>query len=166
VKTQPERYPLNVPGPFYVENGMCIICRVPEHEAPDLIGFDEDPSGTGHCYFKKQPETSEELERAINAMSVACCGAHCYGGDDPDIIRRLREAGIEEGQIDQLESEGLSDDERRRVEELIERLRSLEARPIDPAPAFLGPTSDWAIKIGAGVGLALGIAAALYYSRR
>src|SRR6266540_4033060 len=90
VKRQPEPYPLNVPGPFYVENGLCISCRVPEHEAPDLIGFDEDPSGTGHCYFKKQPETSEEMERAINAMSVACCGAHCYGGDDPDIIRRLR----------------------------------------------------------------------------
>ena len=161
MKTQPEPYPLNVPGPFYVENGMCIICRVPEHEAPDLIGFDEAPSGTGHCYFKKQPETSEELERAINAMSVACCGAHCYRGDDPEIIRRLREAGVEQGQIDALASEELSDDERRRVEALSERLRSLGARRTDPAPAY-----DWAITIGAGVGMALGIAALRYFYRR
>jgi hypothetical protein len=82
---------------------MCLICCVPEAEAPDLIGFYEDPSGghgNSHCYFKKQPETPEELERAVDAMSVACCGAYRYGGNDPDILRRLRQRGIEEGQLD------------------------------------------------------------------
>src|SRR5687767_4801142 len=110
MKKQREPYPLNVPGPFYVENGLCITCRVPEYEAPDLIGFYEDPSGTNrksHCYFKKQPETPEEMERAINAMSVACCGAYNYAGDDLDLIQRLLEAGVEKGYIDQLESEEL-----------------------------------------------------------
>jgi hypothetical protein len=40
------------------------------------------------------------------------------------------------------------------------------AARIDPDPAMLGPAYDWATMIGAGVGLILGIAAALYYYRR
>ncbi|HEV2972959.1 MAG TPA: ankyrin repeat domain-containing protein [Pirellulales bacterium] len=30
-----QRYPLNAAGDFYVENGMCIACAAPEHEASD-----------------------------------------------------------------------------------------------------------------------------------
>ena len=33
------RYPENVTGPFYVEQDLCLICKAPEHEAPDLMGF-------------------------------------------------------------------------------------------------------------------------------
>jgi hypothetical protein len=87
-----ERYPLNAPGPFYVEYDYCLICCVPEQEAPDLIGFYEDGSGShgnSHCYFKKQPETPEELDGAIAAMKLACCGCYIYEGNDPEIIRRL-----------------------------------------------------------------------------
>src|SRR5262245_49893930 len=88
----PERHPLNAPGPFYVEKDSCLLCRTPEAEAPDLIqlrwdGSDSDLNG---CYFKKQPETPEELARAIEAMGLACCGAYRYGGYEPDVIRRLR----------------------------------------------------------------------------
>lgn len=93
-KVPAERYPENAPGPFYVEKDMCIICRVPESEAPDLMGFYEDPTGGGsHCYFKKQPETPEEVERAIAAVRISCCGALWYDGDDPEILRRLNEGG-------------------------------------------------------------------------
>ena len=102
---KPEPYPENAPGPFYVERDLCIICRTPESEAPDLIGFGEDPSGThrgSHCYFKKQPETPEELDRAIAAMRLACCGAYRYGGGDPAVIRRLLAAGVDRDQIDNL----------------------------------------------------------------
>ena len=97
------RYPQNVPGPFYVENDLCLICMAPEHEAPDLMAFfDGDQSGAGgsHCYFKKQPETAEETMRAVNAMRVACCGALRYGGDDQEVIQRLLAAGIDSDCID------------------------------------------------------------------
>jgi hypothetical protein len=102
---KPEPHPLNVPGPFYVEAGLCMLCCVPEHEAPDLIGFYKDPTGThreSHCYFRKQPQTPEELERAIAATRLACCGAYRYGGSNPEILKRLRQAGVAVEQIDAL----------------------------------------------------------------
>jgi hypothetical protein len=83
------RFPLNAPGDFYVEDNMCIACTAPEHEATDLMGHYSDDSVCYHCYFKRQPNTAEEMERAIRAVEVGCCGAVRYGGKDPQIIRRL-----------------------------------------------------------------------------
>ena len=97
------RYPENAAGPFYVERDLCLICMVPEHEAPDLMGFfDGGEAGPpcSHCYFKKQPTTPEETERAINAMRFACCGALRYGGDDQSLIDRLLAAGVDSDCID------------------------------------------------------------------
>jgi hypothetical protein len=91
-----DRYPLNAPGDFYVVRDQCIICMAPEHEAPDLMGFFDDPDGTNrrsHCYFKQQPQTAEELRRAIAAVHVSCCRAVRYGGDNPDVVRELLNLG-------------------------------------------------------------------------
>ena len=82
-----QAFHLNAPGDFYVEDQMCISCTAPEHEAPDLMAHD-----TGkyhHCYFKRQPQTPEEIERAILAVFVGCCGAVRYRGTDPQIIAVL-----------------------------------------------------------------------------
>jgi hypothetical protein len=76
-------YPLNALGDFYVEDGMCIACAAPEHEAPALMAHDPNAHCGYHCYFKKQPQTPEELDRAIQAVNVGCCGAVRYGGTDP-----------------------------------------------------------------------------------
>ena len=78
-------YPLNAPGDFYVEAGMCIACEAPEHEAPELMAHDE----TNHCFFRRQPTTPIELEHAIQAVCVSCCEAVRYGGSDPAILSRL-----------------------------------------------------------------------------
>src|SRR5215216_6853106 len=83
-----ERFPKNAPGPFYVANGECITCMAPEHEAPDLMGFDEEAN---HCYFKKQPSTPEEFERAARAVWASCCAAVQYSGDDPAVLQRIEE---------------------------------------------------------------------------
>ena len=83
-----ERFPKNASGPFYVENGMCITCMAPQHEAPDLMGFDEEAH---HCYFMRQPSTPEELGRAVRAVWVSCCGAVQYAGNDPTIHRLIAE---------------------------------------------------------------------------
>jgi len=79
-------YPKNAPGDFYVENECCIACEAPMRSAPDLIEHDDDSS---HCYFKKQPQTSEEIERAIEACMVSCVEAVRYRGRDPAILSRF-----------------------------------------------------------------------------
>jgi hypothetical protein len=85
----------NAPGPFYVQCQECITCRAPEAVAPELIGFYEDPSGRGaqgHCYFKKQPETAEEMDHAVKAVWANCCGSYHYAGSDPAVKEKLRKA--------------------------------------------------------------------------
>jgi hypothetical protein len=85
---------LNAPGDFYVADDLCLACTAPEHEAPDLMAHARAGDGHYHCYFRKQPETAEELTRAIRAVAVACCGAVRYGGKAPDVIARLVQLGV------------------------------------------------------------------------
>ncbi len=92
-----DRYRENSQGDFYVENDVCINCGAPEAEAPDLI--EHSRMEYGHCYFKKQPETVDEIERAINAIAVSCISGLRYGGTDEKILKRLYEIG-EGGQCD------------------------------------------------------------------
>jgi hypothetical protein len=92
-------HPKNVAGPFYVANQECTACGAPHAVAPDLMGWDQMPSTLTpnafypHCYFKKQPDTEAELEQAIAAIRVSCCGAFRYAGSDPAIIAKLKESG-------------------------------------------------------------------------
>lgn len=108
------RHPKNVPGPFYVENNCCIACDAPRTDAPDLMGAD-DGLGNYHCHFKKQPETPEEVERAVWACWVSCTKAVRYAGDDPAILNRLKELGsadssdvLQEGRLEESVVEVLS----------------------------------------------------------
>jgi len=92
-------YPANAPGDFYVQNDECIICRAPEWVAPDLIGFYEDPSGTNarsRCYFKKQPQTVGEIDRAVKAFEANCCGSYRYAGSDRYIKKKLNKANCKD----------------------------------------------------------------------
>jgi len=89
-----QRNPLNASGPFYTED-VCLACCLPEGEAPDLMGFEEDLENPMFgCFFKKQPETLEELDRAFSAMEVNCIDTLRYAGSDPAILRRLQELGM------------------------------------------------------------------------
>jgi len=87
------RYFENVEGDFYVQSDACIACGAPESVAPDLIGHSE--LNNYHCYFKKQPQTENELDRAVDAVRVACCAGVRYGGTDENILKRLYELGAE-----------------------------------------------------------------------
>ena len=87
-------HPKNASGPFYVENGYCISCDAPHHEAPDLMGTD-DGHGGYHCHFRTQPTNPEEIERAVMACRVSCTQAVRYAGDDPRVLARFRELGAE-----------------------------------------------------------------------
>jgi hypothetical protein len=90
---KPPRHPLNAAGDFYVIDGCCIACEAPEREAPDLMGHDCEERPGYQCYFRRQPSTPEELERAIWAVAVGCCGSVRYGGADLAVVHRLAELG-------------------------------------------------------------------------
>jgi hypothetical protein len=77
-------YEKNCQGDFIVEDGVCILCCLPETEAPDLMASDDLS-----CYFKKQPSSEPEIDRAIEAIKVSCCEAVRYVGTDKKIIRRI-----------------------------------------------------------------------------
>lgn len=84
----PNRAKENVDGPFYtVDIGCDCACLMPEQEAPDLLKTTEDRRH--QTYFYKQPHSEEEIQKAIEAISV--CGIHDirYGGKDTSIIKRI-----------------------------------------------------------------------------
>ena len=60
-------------------------CGVPEAIAPDLIGH----AGDQHCYWKKQPGTQQELQKAIEILHSQELGCHRYRGNDPAILKLL-----------------------------------------------------------------------------
>ena len=80
---------LNVLGPFYVEDGCCTACAMAEHEAPELFAWD----GSDHCYVKKQPTTSEELDHMVSAIACADLGCIRYRGRDARILQALAKVG-------------------------------------------------------------------------
>jgi hypothetical protein len=84
----PQRVPQNAPGDFYVQAGMCTACCLPHGEAPDLLN---DAKQAFHeCFFRRQPQTPEEVDRAISALWVSEVCALRYAGSDPQIIAKLR----------------------------------------------------------------------------
>lgn len=104
------------PGDWQVDHDLCVACGAPPLQAPDLMGF-----GNNHvtpeyvqCYFKRQPQTREEHNRAFQAASVSCCGAVRYCGSDPELVRRMRE-------LDTSQAAGVS-------AELLKRSRARQAR--------------------------------------
>jgi hypothetical protein len=89
-------HPMNAAGPFYVEDGCCIACGVPESEAPSLFGWENN-----HCYVRKQPETFEELEQMTSALFFSEVDCIRYRGSDEAYITRMVENGLRE-QVDSL----------------------------------------------------------------
>ena len=84
-------HPLNAIGDFYVEDGCCTACDVPQTEAPELFGMTTDPHY--HCYVKRQPQSDTEHEQMLSA--ILCAELQCihYRGNDRAIISRLSAMG-------------------------------------------------------------------------
>jgi hypothetical protein len=83
---KPRRHPDSASGDFYAVYGACASCGVPEVVAPDLIG---GSIGGKHCFWKKQPESPEELARAIEVLRTQDLDCHRYGGKNPEILKCL-----------------------------------------------------------------------------
>ena len=58
-------------------------------EAPDLFEYDPD----GHCFVRKQPVATDELNRMISAFEVQEVGCIRYRGTNTVIQIRLVESG-------------------------------------------------------------------------
>lgn len=88
-----ERHPDNAAGDFYVECDSCIACEAPYHAAPELIGRSGSSAKNQGCFFRKQPTTADQIDRACNAVVVSCVQAVRYAGNDPEIRRTLYDRG-------------------------------------------------------------------------
>ena len=59
-----DKYPQNVPGPYYV-NDDCIGCGLCTETAPDNFEFNENEE---YAYVYKQPENDEEKKACQEAL--------------------------------------------------------------------------------------------------
>src|SRR6266566_5684370 len=76
----------NAAGAWYT-TGYCTACGAPEDQAPTLLApLTDDQLDT---FFIRQPTTPAEVEAACRAAQVCCTSALRYGGQDPEIIKRL-----------------------------------------------------------------------------
>ena len=58
----------------------------------------DDEQGDASCYFTRQPQTPEEIERALRAIEYCCINAVGYEGNNPAILARIAELMAEEEQ--------------------------------------------------------------------
>lgn len=79
----------NVPGDFYVEDGCCLSCSVPQNVAPSLFAYETD----GHCYVRKQPVSADEMDQMLNAFEVQEASCIRYKGANRIVQMRLVNLG-------------------------------------------------------------------------
>ena len=70
-----EKYPENVPGPYYVDQ-ECIDCNACNQTAPDFFTSQEEG---GYSFVMKQPTTEEEI--AICEEALEGCPVEAIGND-------------------------------------------------------------------------------------
>jgi hypothetical protein len=61
------------------------------HEGDEPYKPETPPS----CFFKEQPRTKEQIDKAIEILKVSCIDAIRYRGKDPEILKRLKDLGLE-----------------------------------------------------------------------
>lgn len=73
------KHPLNAPGAFYVDDtcGDCDYCR---EAAPRIFTRDED---RGASYVDAQPQSDEDIEKALEALEGCPHGSIGRDGDKP-----------------------------------------------------------------------------------
>ena len=89
--TSPSPHSLNVPGPFYIEDGCCTSCMAAPTEAPGHIHFDD---ATKHCYVAHQPSSADDFNSVVRAAWVAELSCVRYRGTEQSLLIRLAEAGL------------------------------------------------------------------------
>jgi hypothetical protein len=88
---RPVRAPDDLPGDFYCDPSICLGCRVMDHEAPELVGWNET---TRRCYVKRQPVGAQELRDMLRAASCSEVDGLRYAGSDPEVRASFARLGI------------------------------------------------------------------------
>lgn len=83
-------HPKNVKGDFYVEDGCCTACDLPNQEAPDFFIYEDM-----HCYVCKQPNSGVEVIKILNAMEIQDLDCIQYKGKNKAIISILKQRNLE-----------------------------------------------------------------------
>lgn len=81
-------HPKNVSGDFYVVDGCCMFCGIPDATAPGLFAWDDM-----HCFVARQPTTPHEIESMLDAMTSSEVDCIRYRGQVADIVRSTVECG-------------------------------------------------------------------------
>jgi hypothetical protein len=68
---------------FYVQQGCCLSCDVPQAVAPTLVGW-RDIQNSTDCYWIRPPRSPDELEYAIKVIYARELDCHRYAGTDPE----------------------------------------------------------------------------------
>ena len=84
---------MNSPGDFYVVDQACAACGMPQVSGPSVMSSNEEMVTSNHCFFKKQPETLQELQEAISAVCTSCFGSIRYAGVDKEILEEIVKRG-------------------------------------------------------------------------
>jgi hypothetical protein len=82
-----QAHPHSAPGDFYVVNNECLSCGMPHVLAANLVGWVD--AETSHCFWKRQPETQEEVQQAIDVVLNSEVACHRYAGDDPVVMSQI-----------------------------------------------------------------------------
>jgi hypothetical protein len=75
-------------GDFYLQQGCCMSCGVPQAVAPALVGWVDDQNSTD-WYWIRQLRNSDELRQAIRVIHEQDLDCHRYAGTDRKVIRGL-----------------------------------------------------------------------------
>jgi hypothetical protein len=89
---KPVPHDLNVDGPFYVEDGCCLLCDVPRSIAPEMFTYTEDKS---HCFIYRQPESPEDFDKMIEVLKTQELLCIRCRSRDRSLLKRLKKEGLE-----------------------------------------------------------------------
>jgi hypothetical protein len=87
----PKSHPQNVVGPFYVEDGCCLLCDIPRWKAPEMFKLTDDEQ---HCFVYRQPESPADLQTMIEVLQAQDIGCIRCRSHDRSVLRRLKKLGL------------------------------------------------------------------------
>lgn len=73
-----------MPGDFYVTQGCCTLCGIPEAEAPDMFGSNKE-----QCFVKRQPERRRDMRRMLQIVQAQDQGCIRYSGTNLHTLATL-----------------------------------------------------------------------------
>jgi len=90
-KSHPKPHLQNAAGPFYVEDGCCLLCDVPRSMAPEMFKYTADEQ---HCFIHRQPETPADLQKMFEVLKTQDIGCIRCRSRDSGLLQQLRHQGL------------------------------------------------------------------------